>query len=87
MTKTNHLQTGLAYCYLKRQIVPVPGPHIADVCIGEKCPYMAGSVQGEGIECLWDDGTGRPLSYDDPFALEKLVAQRKVVKRSEGLGQ
>ena len=87
MAKTNHLQVAMAYCYLKRVIVAVPGPHIADVCLGEKCPYMAGSVQGEGIECLWDDGTNEPISRADPYTLQELVEKRKVVKRVQGLGK
>lgn len=75
--KTNHIQRGLAYCYLKDELVEVPGPHIQEVCLGEKCPYLTGSAQGEGIECLWDDGTGIPLSYEDPFVLQKLGEKMK----------
>lgn len=56
MTLTNHLQIGKAYCFWLDKLVEVPGPHIAEVCVNG-CPYLAGSVQGEGIECLWDDGS------------------------------
>lgn len=63
MTLTNHLQVGKAYCLWLDKLVEVPGPHIAKVCVNG-CPYLAGSVQGEGIECLWDDGTDIPI-YDE----------------------
>lgn len=63
MTKTNHIQSGRCYCFLKNIVTDVPGEHIEKICLGEKCPYMNGSYQGRGIECLWDDGTNDPLNY------------------------
>lgn len=64
--KTNHVQRGRAYCYKLNKIVNVPSRHIQRVCLGQSCPYLAGAAQGEGIECLWDDGTDDPLTVDMP---------------------
>ena len=88
MTKTNHIQVGLAYCHLKKEIVAVPGEHVEKVCLGEKCQYLNGSAQGEGIECLYDDGTDRPFTNgEDPYKLQKLDQPKKKASRSKPMGK
>lgn len=60
--KTNHIQSGVAYCFLKDMYVPIiSSNHIQRVCIKESCPYFNGSAQGDGVECLWYDGTNSPI--------------------------
>ncbi len=81
--KTNHVQRGLAYCYFINDIVEVPGPHVEDVCLGRQCPYLNGSAQGEGIECLWDDGSDEPFTVDEaPSVLQGMAEE--VGKRDGG---
>lgn len=63
---TTHVQRGLAYCFFKDVFVPVPSEHIQNVCVAQACPYLAGSAQGEGVECRWDDGTDDGLTVDMP---------------------
>lgn len=87
MTKTNHIQSGIAYCYLKQQIVAVPGDHVTQVCLGERCPYMNGNAQGEGIECLWDDGTNLPFAHADPFTMQRQDPRTRRATRRTRLGQ
>lgn len=91
MKPTNHIQTqpgGEAYCHFLGKIVDIFDGHIQDVCIGKQCPYLNGDAQGDGIECLWDDGTGRALSYDDPEVLmelgKKVRAKQQKVARPLG---
>ena len=64
---TNHVQRGWAYCFFKDDVVEVPSEHIPKVCMGESCPFLNGFAQGEGIECLWDDGTDDGLTVDMPM--------------------
>lgn len=71
IVKTNHIQSGIAYCFWQNKIVEVPGPHVDEVC-WDGCPYLNGSNQGEGIECLWNDGTNTPYSDAPPDRLEEL---------------
>jgi len=84
MPKTNHVQQGLAYCFLINKIVNVPGEHIEKVCLGRKCPYFNGSAQGAGIECLWDDGKNDPVVFnEDVYTLRDLGRKTKRVKVSD----
>lgn len=57
MVDTNHIQVSAkVYCELLKSYLPLTGSHYTNNCLG-RCPYFAGSAQGEGVECLWNDGT------------------------------
>lgn len=81
MIPTNHIQNGAdqIYCH-KLQVVLhyLPQYHMDTECLNG-CPYFAGGYQGDGIECLYYDGTNEPVDLrTDAWTLKK---------RMETLGQ
>jgi len=67
MTKINHLNyipdNDQIYCEKARTIVVVDDTHIMHHCDG--CPMYNGALQGEGIECLYED----PDAGDEAFVV------------------
>lgn len=64
MTKTIHREApdpqGRVYCRHLDMRVAITPQHFAEWCLG--CPYFAGSNQGEGVECEYDED-------HDPYAV------------------
>lgn len=58
MSATNHVQGRIAYCKLNGRVVDVlVNEFYRNNCFKKGCPYLFGSNQGEGVECLWEDGS------------------------------
>lgn len=53
----NHINykdvNGLVYCRNRDKVVKLDEEHASNFC--KNCKYYAGSAQGEGVECYWDD--------------------------------
>lgn len=68
MQKTNHINYSdpddQVYCYRIDKVVVLDEKHWSEYCF--KCPYLNGSAQGGGVECLYHDGSNRPfVEFDD----------------------
>lgn len=67
MSKINHLnyipENEHIYCERLRSIVHVNHTHIMHYC--DECPMYNGALQGEGIECLYED----PDAGNEPFVV------------------
>lgn len=65
MAKVNHLNyipsSGNIYCERLRDIVSFDNVHVMQHC--NECRFYNGSVQGEGVECLYED----PDAGDNSF--------------------
>jgi len=63
MQKTNHINfgngNGKIYCYRFNKITVLDANWWRDNC--NVCPYLNGSAQGDGVECLYDDASNRPF--------------------------
>lgn len=58
---TNHIQLILkVYCRLLNRMTEMSEEHFWGNCT-KQCPYYAGTAQGEGIECKFDDGSSDGL--------------------------
>ncbi|QKE56382.1 hypothetical protein [Bacillus phage YungSlug] len=57
MTKVNHINLpdykGEVYCKKLNQVVELDEKHISRHC--NLCKMYAGSAQGRGVECQWED--------------------------------
>lgn len=64
MAYCNHInikdENGQVYCRRLDSVVTLNGAHQASWCVS--CPMLAGSAQGDGIECYWNDS--RPEAKD-----------------------
>lgn len=70
--RVNHLnladEAGEVYCEKVGQVVPMNDGFMSEQC--SDCQYFNGHMQGEGVECLYEDGSTKdPFIYiDDPIA-------------------
>ncbi len=57
MKKVNHINNmdseNRVYCRLLNKVVELGATHTRDYCSG--CKMFAGSAQGRGVECEWED--------------------------------
>ncbi len=72
---TRHIQQySPVYCHRLFSTVEYTQKHLETYC--HDCPYLSGSAQGYGVECTWDDGTGRDISFNEtPEQLARRGAQ------------
>ena len=68
----NHLNKatngGLVYCHRVGKISRID----ANRC--STCPMFNGSLQGEGVECMWDDkGNESPMTCNNPLKEYKRI--------------
>lgn len=53
----NHInykdEQGRVYCRKLDEVIKLDDNHLENHCAG--CKFFAGSAQGEGIECYWND--------------------------------
>ena len=60
--KTNHIHTadlkGRVYCYYTNSVAIL----LTKDAPCHSCPYLVGSAQGKGVECLYYDGTNKPTA-------------------------
>lgn len=66
MAKVNHInivdENGNVYCRLRNLVVEFDEYHQENFC--SNCPMFAGTAQGEGVECEWEDD--RP-NIENPY--------------------
>lgn len=48
--------SGRVFCKKEHKIISLEGDTKCD-----KCDYCFGSLQGEGVECIWEDVTSKPI--------------------------
>lgn len=82
----NHMNytdnNGNCYCKLQNRVRKVAPDY--EGC--DQCPYLSGSLQGDGVECAWDDvdTPGGMLSVNNPqkeaLRVAKLI-DKQVVKK------
>ena len=55
LEKVNHFnymtKDGKVFCKRQDRVRKIP-PEYKDC---DKCPYLFGSLQGQGVECIWED--------------------------------
>lgn len=57
---TNHIfYTFRIFCHKQRMQTFFTNDHLEAQCMS--CPYFVGTAQGEGIECLYEDGLDYPI--------------------------
>jgi len=87
MRKTNHIHSpdedGRVYCFLHDEIEPLTSEFLQQTCAN--CAFFEGTAQGEGIECLYQDGSGRIVeTYVDPVeAKQELSPSENRTKLNE----
>ncbi len=73
---------GLIYCKKNHKVEKLS--KIQTQCF--ECPLFYGTLQGEGVECAWEDNFDKPfLHVDDPHAELKRVSnliENKHLKRN-----
>jgi WD40 repeat protein len=73
-------EDGKVFCKKENRIVSVD----IDKC--DNCPYLSGSLQGDGIECIWDDPSSKEtfMSVYNPqkelLRVSKLIDNKKIKK-------
>ena len=85
MKSVNHLNYfssgNLIYCESLRNVVEGTPQFYDENCLG--CPYLAGHLQGNGIECKYEDS----LAKDEPFVVvldpDEYQVKRQKVRSSE----
>jgi hypothetical protein len=61
---TNFIQTSDdVYCKFQNAIAYMSDGHMQKVCIAQNCPYLNGTAQGEGVECLWNGESDQLLVH------------------------
>jgi hypothetical protein len=83
--KTNHVnfadQNGKIYCFRYDVVAELDDVFVQGHCV--KCPYYNGNAQGEGIECLYADGSGKAIAQQyDPYEAQ---AEAKELKAKMGV--
>ena len=83
--KINHLnipdENGDVYCHKTKSVVELNEAHFANQCAN--CPLFAGTIQGHGIECYWNDNRG----VKEPYYPDSPQAELASVKLSEMEGE
>lgn len=86
--KTNHINyvdtDGQVYCFRKDSVVQL-NSNQWKFCA--KCPYLNGTAQGDGVECLYADGSNEDfISFDDSAESDDYNTQwrEKLSKDSKG---
>jgi hypothetical protein len=82
---TNHVnfadRNGRIYCYHYDIVAGFDEIFFQGHCT--KCPYYNGDAQGEGIECLYADGSGRRITQVyDPYEAQ---AEAKELRAKMGI--
>ena len=78
LVKTLHINyvdtEGRVYCYRGDAITELNAEHFSKWC--DHCPYFAGSAQGMGVNCLFNDGSNKLQKvFDDP-AISRMDAKK-----------
>ena len=56
------------YCEQNRDVIPAGPEWVFNNCIDRKCPYYAGQLMGDGVECYYEDqGSETPIVITNPF--------------------
>ncbi len=76
MAKTNHIFTiKPIYCRRLHQELAFVQKHFDTQCM-TKCPFFVGVFQGNGIECLFDDGSNEAIEMIFEESQTQMVADR-----------
>ncbi len=82
MQKTNHINfadsNGEIYCYRTNKVTVLNNEWWEEQC--NVCPYLNGSAQGDGVECLYHDASNRPFIEFWDAADSEIDAKRQKVK-------
>lgn len=68
------------FCKKENKVVTIN----VDRC--DECPYMVGSLQGDGVECFWDDPEAKSVYMDvenpqkELLRVSKLIDNKKIKK-------
>jgi len=84
--RTNHVNfvdpNGRVYCFHYDQVAELDEVFVQGHCV--KCPYYNGNAQGEGVECLYADGSGRGVTQVyDPYEAQ---VEAKEARAKLGVG-
>lgn len=89
LLKINHINIanseGEVYCRLLDKIVTLDENHQKNYC--GKCKMYAGSAQGNGVECEWDDVRDLPnpsVVYNPSIEKENIVSQEAIERLKKG---
>lgn len=82
--KINHLnipdENDEVYCHKAGEVVKFDTPQM-EMCA--TCPLFGGTIQGNGIECYWNDNR---KGLKQPYFVSEPHAERDSVKRAERRG-
>jgi hypothetical protein len=69
-------QNGKIYCFRHDVVAELDDVFVQGHCV--KCPYYNGDAQGEGIECLYADASGRSITQIyDPYEAQEEAKETK----------